>query len=240
MATLILVSGKARRGKDTVAEYLKERYGYSVFHWADALREELSKPMDISVTFSESSLKARVTINDVMVRDTELARMVLYWMSEQKNSGAISYSRSLDVQSKNGLNYYEETYSMKGHRMQGKDCVLMQWYGTEYRRNHFDKAYWVKRTVDSIRRALYDDQDVVIADTRFLNEIEAGRNIAEADRVLLVRVERDHPIEDAERDEEHSSEMELNDYDGWHIVLKNDADIDSLKATMDGHLKSMV
>ncbi len=43
MTIVIGLTGLARSGKDTVADYLAEKYGYKVFVMSDILREELEK-----------------------------------------------------------------------------------------------------------------------------------------------------------------------------------------------------
>ena len=49
--------------------------------------------------------------------------------------------------------------------------LLMQWWGTEFRRNMVDKDYWIKKVQSWIDK--HPEVDVIlIPDLRFKNEIE--------------------------------------------------------------------
>ena len=53
---------------------------------------------------------------------------------------------------------------------------LMQWYGTEYRRNQ-DVEYWVNKLRPEVTALLSQGNSVVVTDVRFLNEINFVRNL---------------------------------------------------------------
>lgn len=88
---------------------------------------------------------------------------------------------------------------------------LMQWWGTEYRRNQ-DPEYWVKKAMQKCTGY----RRYVIDDVRFPNEFAAIKNSGGR----LVRVER--PNIPVVSNSNHPSETALDDYNGWHFKITND------------------
>lgn len=226
MTTLISISGKARRGKTTLANELCEREGYVSMSWADSLREEVEQPHNICVEYDVRNDSTNVQIDEgPILHDKDLAVAILYWMSEAEGvSEEIDYSRTGEDES-------VIRYVLHRHRMKGKDGLLLQWWGTDYRRSHFGQDYWVSRLMERASASLKGGKSVVIDDTRFPNEVEAVRLCKEADRVISIRIEREHPLEDTGRDDAHESENMLNTYLDWDMTLHNEGSIDQLYAT---------
>ncbi len=97
--------------------------------------------------------------------------------------------------------------------------LLMQWWGTEYRRAD-NKDYWVDRM-----RAWLDMHNpyrfVTISDIRFQNEISLVQHF----NGYLIRVNRPgFPTDDA-----HASEQEWKQFTGWNQVIENDGTEEELK-----------
>jgi len=109
--------------------------------------------------------------------------------------------------------------------------LLLQWWGTEYRRCEFGSEYWV----ESLRMRLAEKINLiqpgstptlfVITDVRFQNEAEAIKTWGGS----LVRVVRTEPrsvlgvpripsLLPGKR--EHPSETALDNYRGWNVVIK--------------------
>jgi hypothetical protein len=101
--------------------------------------------------------------------------------------------------------------------MQDKDRRLLQWLGTDYRRQVDGQDYWLRQ----LEARLEDDDpdSVVIADVRFRNEAEWVLRQGGA----MWLVDRPGLPEDP-----HVSERELADWDGWSWVLDNDGSLEWL------------
>lgn len=90
----------------------------------------------------------------------------------------------------------------------GKQRLLLQWWGTEYRRAQ-DEDYWVKQ----LKKSVDEDQPefALVTDFRFENEAKVLDFKVKVDRDVLVN---DHPSEHA-----------LDNFEGWDFVVKNDSDL---------------
>jgi hypothetical protein len=90
---------------------------------------------------------------------------------------------------------------------------LMQWYGTEYRRNIFGQDYWTNRMDDFLNNQ--EPGTIVIApDTRFVNEMA----FIKARNGFAIRVWR--PGLEAEASD-HISETALDDSKEFNLVVEN-------------------
>lgn len=96
---------------------------------------------------------------------------------------------------------------------------VLQFVGTELFRNQLDPDIWIK----SVFNQTYDDHDVVIiADARFPNEAEMGKQHG-----CLVRIERDNGLEG----DEHASEVLLDNYAiTYDYLIRNDGEPEDLLA----------
>lgn len=88
--------------------------------------------------------------------------------------------------------------------------TMLQWWGTEFRRNLYDDNYWIEQVMRKIHKSQADI--VVIADVRFLNEANALRNVD----AILVRVIRSFQEKDKDN---HPSEVELDGYEFDRVIL---------------------
>jgi hypothetical protein len=103
----------------------------------------------------------------------------------------------------------------------GKQRTLLQWWGTEYRRS-CNPSYWETRVAKRIAK---DKPEVaLITDVRFPNEVRFVQKYGEA-----VKVDRPSlpPLQGMAG--AHASEMALATFDGWDDVIKNDADLETLR-----------
>lgn len=81
---------------------------------------------------------------------------------------------------------------------------------------------WVKALLrDPHRRA----GNIVIADVRHLNEVEAIERLGG----VVVRIERDAAKPDDGRDDDHASETALDTYPYWDIIVRNNGTLDDLR-----------
>lgn len=97
----------------------------------------------------------------------------------------------------------------------GKHPKLLQWWGTEYRRNNFGQDYWVKRTFADIPANL---DIALITDVRFPNEAEAIESKG-GYTVNVKRLREDGTqYHDPSRPIDHPSETALDDWN-WKFRL---------------------
>jgi len=175
---IIGLSGYARTGKDTVAEYLVENHGFTRLAFADPMREALYA-LNPSLGISRLELQ--------------------------------------DVIDEYGWDGYKET--LFGEEIRG----LLQRMGTEVGREMFGDTFWVDYLMN---KALEVKGDVVISDVRFLNEAEAIKII----NGQVWRVNRPN-IEAANS---HASEIEMDSFNNFDVVITNDTTIDELFLELTG------
>lgn len=104
----------------------------------------------------------------------------------------------------------------------GKHPKLLQWWGTEYRRNNFGQDYWVNKMFDSIPT---DTDIALVTDVRFPNEADAikahgGYN------VNVTRLNDDGTqFYDTQRPMNHISEIALDGYNwDYYLTVRNNVD----------------
>lgn len=163
---IIGLSGYAQVGKDTVANYLVEHYGFVKVSFADPIREALYKL-------------------DPKIRVDELA--------------GVSLANAVDHMG------WEET-----KRLSSDARELLQRLGTEVGREMFGKDFWVNQ---GLLRAKEHD-NVVFADTRFVNEAEAIRE--HGGQVWRIHKDGHGPVNG------HPSEVALDDFPFDGILVNND------------------
>jgi len=175
---IIGISGYARSGKDTVANYLVENHGFTRLAFADPMREAL-------YALNPSLGTSRMELQDV-----------------------------IDEYSWDG---YKGT--LFGEEIRG----LLQRMGTEVGREMFGETFWVDYLMN---KALEVKGDVVISDVRFLNEANAIKMM----NGQVWRVNRPN-IEAANS---HASEIEMDSFNNFDVVITNDTTIDELFLELTG------
>jgi hypothetical protein len=107
---------------------------------------------------------------------------------------------------------------------------LQQVIGTDLFRDHFDKMVWVKSMFAPYDRA---KDNWIVSDVRFRNEADYVKQMGG----ILVRLEGDPAgvRSNSTRDMNHPSETELDDYDGFDVLVQTEpgeAKLRSLTAYM--------
>jgi hypothetical protein len=106
----------------------------------------------------------------------------------------------------------------------GKQRTLLQWWGTEYRRNQ-DPNYWIKKLNDVL--LVEKPRIALVSDMRFPNEVSWVKQ--DPSSGFVVRVDR---LGYKSNTPPHESEKALDfmaDEDWHYIIQVNDGDIDELK-----------
>jgi hypothetical protein len=215
---IIALSAKARRGKDTVANMLRDTWGFTVLHWADPLYDEVRQEHSFRIIAPDFG-QPSVEIDGVGYDSPDLFRAVEKWVGYSGGKINPNWTRKPD------LELWESAFT---YAMREKDAPLLQWWGTEYRREHFGKDYWIQMLHNRLP-SLYDDvhteRRVVIADTRFPNEANA---VLEAEDGIVIRI--DGPAqEDTGRQSNHPSEIMMDDYPMYDFVIRNKGTLEELE-----------
>lgn len=121
------LSGAAGAGKDTVASYLQDRYGFQIFAFSDSLYREVVDAFGLE---SEDLLRDRAT------KETPTGALSL------ENCENPEFVRIVwDILDRSGGICLPHRIKHLSPRQ------VLQWWGTEYRRAS-DPDYWVKKTAD--------------------------------------------------------------------------------------------
>lgn len=164
--TIVGLHGTTGAGKDTIADRLRQKHGFHVVAFADAVKRELVAAFDVSPKlFSERHLKSVATVQLALGRTNH--KTFLNWYlstatgemeSAHMGAGVLTLPRS--------------------------PRWLMQSYGTDFRRNS-DANYWLDRMSEKID-TLPSDEHVVISDVRFENESEYVKRESDANEIWEV------------------------------------------------------
>ncbi len=104
----------------------------------------------------------------------------------------------------------------------GKHSLLLQWWGTDYRRAT-NPHYWVEKGMKKIS-AFTKNGVVVVPDTRFINEVDAIERWFKGISIQVTRLNQDGtPFRDPGRDPNHPSEITLDDYNWQHKIVSKSA-----------------
>lgn len=105
---------------------------------------------------------------------------------------------------------------------------ILQLAGTDALRNKVHNDVWVISMKRKVREHMnMGNQFVVITDVRFKNEAQMIKDMGG----VVIRVHRDFP--DQISNTKHSSELELENYDGWNHIINNNGTLDELFAQVD-------
>jgi hypothetical protein len=102
----------------------------------------------------------------------------------------------------------------------GKHSLLLQWWGTDYRR-HQDTDYWIRKGEHKLNAFFqkYPNGVATAPDTRFINEVEA----IERRNGITIQVTRLNPdgslFRDPSRDPNHPSEVVLDNWNWQHKIV---------------------
>lgn len=186
---IIGISGKKKSGKDTVANYLKDKFGYTVYHYADPLKEFCRDLLGLDEKLLWGTDEDKNTLTGYKFED-------LYNIA----TGLLNPTKDYEFQ--DYLNDFmpDNSCSYMTYR------EVLQYFGTEVFRA-FNKSIWVDTTFRKIERD--NCKLAVIADVRFEDEVEAilSRN---GDVIRLLR--------NSGKVDEHKSETILDGYNFKNII----------------------
>lgn len=209
---VIALHGLPRAGKDTVAHYLVEKYGFQQVAFADKLRREVLEawPLMTMEMLTSSELKESPNYDLGMHRMSE----------DHKHLFSGWYFSTLDA----GLStsdLRDEFFKRRSPRW-----VMQRW--GDYRRSQ-KPLYFVDEVQAFVMQSQIDGKSVVISDLRFPDELEALQRMA-AEIWLIKRPTTDKAFEH----DTHASNKRLAT--GFHSVLSNELGIKDLHNLVDFHL----
>jgi hypothetical protein len=198
---LIGFGSKARHGKDTAAEAIRDYYA------AKAANTRAHVP----------TWKGEVKVG-IFKYATVLYAEVNQWLAANpgwaKHSNEVWYSPTASTLFPDWVQP-EPNPEISALAPYGKHPKLLQWWGTEYRRNNFGQDYWVKRTFANIPANL---DIAIISDVRFPNEAEAVEQ-RHGYTVNVQRLRKDGSLyTDPSRSAAHPSETALDNWN-WNFRI---------------------
>ncbi len=244
--TIIGISGKMRHGKDETCRLFiqsAQQCGHTAIvrrAFADALKEECAAimerimncaeiaplPMDASTPEGYSDIRVFLAslfclfYAEEPICDTAGSDILLDWYVNDlplymRHYGTLPLFDSIIQPAQDPWIY---TFNLPETKPLFRK--LLQWYGTEYRRNLFGTNYWLDKMTEFM-----DAQEpgtlVIAPDTRFVNEAEFCRNHAG----FLIRVWRPGLDDNSP----HISEVALDDYPHFNLTIENKAGITELE-----------
>lgn len=217
---IIGFGNKSRQGKDTAAEAIKDHFdklnqlnyrhmyklsakpvNVGIFKFATALYQEVNQAL------AEGIWESR------LVKDVDIERWV-YCNCEKHPPHDHSLYRKMSLPDWVQPDPNPEITSLAPY---GKHPKLLQWWGTEYRRENFGENYWVDKLFASIPA---NTDIALISDVRFLNEA-AGIKQRGGHCVNVQRLREDgSQYFSSDRPSDHPSETMLDNYN-WDYYIKS-------------------
>lgn len=180
--TVIGLSGKARSGKDTIADYLVTQHGYTKVAFADTLKQFVVRVLQLPESYVYGPSENR----ELKVYHNRSNPDPWPQVRDRMDIFARSFCRAL---------YRQEYTVSRGHMVDSlyesvQDLcrnphlttrLVLQTLGTEWARESVDKDIWVHNM--AVRLALIKG-NVVISDARFANEVAFCKEQGQVFRVL--------------------------------------------------------
>ncbi len=224
---LIGIGHRARSGKDTISNFIaQKRQNVMIYHFADPLKQEV---MNIErknpLIFREKSKWSNYYWYSINSYDDEYITIPsenLLFLHK------IFEDRKIDVY-----------WGMDGNGSdEKKDSLMLQFWGTNWRRQRFGSDYWINKVEDYFRENFYNKQFnghayFLLPDTRFKNEVKWIKNMtSEILTSLYLKVVRYNDdgtqYYDPDRDPNHPSEMDLETLEPDYLISAKSGDIESL------------
>jgi hypothetical protein len=102
--------------------------------------------------------------------------------------------------------------------------LILQGYGTDYRRDLFSENYWVDKLIRNVYKYRGANDYVIVPDVRFYNEAQCIKDLGG----LLFRV-----VRTPEEIDSHASEIQLDSYENYDYVIDNFGTLEDLQQDCD-------
>lgn len=214
------IAGKLESGKDTVADYLVNNYGYKKMAFADNLKHLAIEVFGVTHEQCYTTEGKFKEFDEPMILTEKHCTLIGVWLRDKNHwKFQMENLMLLDEVLKKGM-------SFKSPR------ELLQLLGTEIMRDCFDDDIHAKIVFQQIEREGL--KNVAIADARFENE----RRIVKEHGGQLVIVDC---IQTREQESTHRSETGLGDKFDYNHCIVNDkeAGLDNLYFLVDGMMEML-
>lgn len=228
---VILIGNKARQGKDMVAQYMKKHLeNVHIIHFADPLKMEvMNKVREFPLILQSPEC---YTLLDSY--DNPEGYYPLFKHIEREKLPLLE-----NIFNKRNIHEY---WGMNGNGFdEHKDGEMLQFWGTDFRRELCNNDYWVNiihQWIETIRhdnnKILHSGQNlyICIPDTRFKNEVNFLDTLASTTHVKhFIKVERyknGKRFITSDRDPNHQSEIDLDDVMPGYTII-NDKTLKNLE-----------
>jgi len=210
---------RAGSGKDTVANYLIDKYNFKKTSMAESIKEGIGRGV---FGFTDEQLYGDLK---EIVDEFWDSRLNIYEKVNEFGQKEVFPLSQEDVD-EHGI---ELDLSFK--RLPITPRLVLQLGGTEGGWKVFGKPLWIETVYRRISQS--DHTDWVIPDVRYPSEAQAvkdwGGTLIRVDRVNA-GVRLGVPA--------HSSETSMQGYDGWDFAVNNNGDLEGLFAKVDNIIKS--
>jgi hypothetical protein len=203
--TILALAGKAGVGKDTMADILVKKHGFTRVSLADPLRELCSKVfrMDYNLFLDHDK------------KDKEIDTVTLDYHHIDKIRDIVQneWGYTIDYETRENMEeYYDEEFETPRDILR---CI-----GTKLLRNCISRDIWIELAMSKIQKI---GPKVVITDCRFQNERDAFAKCG----ALLVLIKRN---DDGSKENHEHDLGEEYDYD---VVFTNDSTISEFQSNID-------
>lgn len=203
MKKVVIISGKLRSGKDTIAKFMRDYFEEKEL---TLVHEYFAKRLKEGVIKDFAMLKNVVNEQvDTIIRKNNLDH------SPSIKQALLDFKWSDE-------NYFDEKTPITR--------ALLQIYGTEIFRERVNNNHWVDLVIDAINES--DEKYFVLTDARFENEIYRVFDKCKNAEIITLRMERD--MERDKTQAEHPSETGLDDFIGWNYIIDNNGSLEELEA----------
>lgn len=206
---LISISGKRGSGKDTLGAFIRDfakSGNFTVIRrgFGDALKEEAAEA----------------------VCENTLRGILEQYATPEWQAKIVDQIYGDTVERFDPQQYTQVLNAMHDRDQKERFRFLMQWWGTEFRREQFGQGYWLKRLKRWIDHVAMTNAGqplmFIVPDDRFPNEQE----FLEARGFFTMRIDRPS----ADTGDTHIGETALDDYRNFHMRLENEKGLDELRA----------
>lgn len=205
---IIGLCGLAGSGKDTVAQLLATHLRFSQLAFADALRNEVCEAFGVDLSI--------LTRRDTKETPTPALALIRCSTASGFGMAVIDQCKWLKI----GASLRKEFEAPRPPRQ------IMQWWGTEYRRQFYGQNYWTRKLKARVHIQQEGNQwRHVISDVRFDNEADAIRAMGG----VIWQIKRP----DLKHDTSHCSETDGSQF-APDLVIHNCHDIKHLQGVVTG------
>jgi hypothetical protein len=213
---IIGVGGEKKHGKDTVANYLVEQYGYKKMAFADKLKHLCSSAFNVPIEdcYDENKKETGYIIPVTLHAANKLLDSILV---DYPMHPADMLSIFKKLGNKNMFSSIRD---------------MLQFVGTDILRDMVDENYHY----NSVARVFREENVVrgVVSDCRFANERLNLENQFNANTILVMR-----PSLEKNATSSHASETSLGSENDYHHVIINDGSLEDLYNNVDAFMQQL-